>query len=217
MCPECQLMPLRVWDTFVVPTDFFAMGVAYAADNGASVVEGAVGGLTNTHFARSAFSYADSRGVALMLVSSDINSANHNYPTNYNEAVYVAGSIPDTAPNDTCTGPGGLPGFGDVASPPRDSTGLPGLLDGCRGAAAGVPPAPTRITPGSAGQPITTSFFRNSNLTQYGGKADIVLRGDDRLGEHRAGRRRGRAARLVRARAASATPTRSRATRSASS
>ena len=27
------------------------------------------------------------------------------------------------------------------------------------------------------GQPITTSFFRNSNLTQYGGKADIVMMG----------------------------------------
>ena len=48
MCPDCQIMPLRVWDTFVVPTDNFAMGVVYAADNGASVVEGAVGGLANT-------------------------------------------------------------------------------------------------------------------------------------------------------------------------
>ena len=33
------------------------------------------------------------------------------------------------------------------------------------------------MQPGDAGQPITTSFFRNSNLTQYGGKADIVLMG----------------------------------------
>ena len=62
MCPTCQLMPLRVWDTFVVATDNYAMAVDYAADNGASVVEGAVGGLTNTQFARRAFSYADSKG-----------------------------------------------------------------------------------------------------------------------------------------------------------
>ena len=74
-------MPLRVWDTFVVPTDNYAMGVVYAADNGAEVVEGAVGGLTNTQFARRAFAYADEQGLALMLVSCDINSANHNYPT----------------------------------------------------------------------------------------------------------------------------------------
>ena len=70
MCPDCQIIPLRVWDTFVVPGDNFAMGVTYAAANGARVVEGAVGGLSNTQFARRAFEFADSRGVALTLVSS---------------------------------------------------------------------------------------------------------------------------------------------------
>jgi subtilase family protein/hemolysin type calcium-binding protein len=165
MCPECQVMPLRVWDTFVVPTDNYAMGVMYAADNGASVVEGAVGGLTNTQFARQAFAYADAKGLALMLVSSDINSANHNYPTNYNEAIYVAGSLYDTAPNDTCGGLPGLPGVGDLPSPPDEfSAGCQELL--------------TRLGLGSSiGQPFTTSFFRNSNLTQYGGKADVVMMG----------------------------------------
>jgi Subtilase family len=169
LCPDCQVMPLRVWDTFVVPTDYFAMGVMYAARNGASVVEGAVGGLTNTLFARRAFRFADRQGLALMLVSSDINSANHNYPTNYNEAVYVAGSLPDTAPNETCSGPGGLPGLGDVPG----AGSIPGFSEGCQQllgllGEAGVSPT---------AQPITTSFFRNSNLTQYGGKADIVLMG----------------------------------------
>ena len=48
-----------------------------------------------------------------MLVSSDINSANHNYPTNYNEAMYVAGAIPDTAPFGACDGTPSFPGFGD--------------------------------------------------------------------------------------------------------
>lgn len=168
MCPRCQIMPLRVWDSFVVPIDNYATGVVYAADNGASVVEGAVGGLGNTQFARRAFSYADRKGLALMLVSSDINSANHNYPTNYNEAVYVAGSEPDTAPNNTCTGPGGLPGLPDLpVQPPGEfSSGCQEFLNMLR--SGGVNPT---------AQPITTSFFRNSNLTQYGGKADIVLMG----------------------------------------
>jgi len=168
ICPECQVIPLRVWDTFVVPIDNFAMGVVYAADNGAAVVEGAVGGLGNTLFARKAFSYADSKGLALMLVSSDINSANHNYPTNYDEAVYVAGAYPDTAPNDTCTGPGSLPGVGDVIpDPPSD------FDEGCDQLFDLLGQGPLNITPSA--QPPTTSFFRNSNLTQYGGKADIVL------------------------------------------
>jgi hypothetical protein len=167
MCPRCQLMPLRMWDTFVAPSDNWAMAVTYGAQNGADVAEGATGGLTNTQFARSAFRYADSKGMALMLVSSDINSANHNYPTNYNEAVYVAGSFPDTAPNETCSGPGGLPGVGDVFNPPAQ------YEEGCQqllGLLGGIGVTATA-------QPITTSFFRNSNLTQYGGKADIVLMG----------------------------------------
>ena len=168
VCPECQIMPLRVWDTFVVPTDNFAMATVYAADNGASVVEGAVGGLTNSSFARSAFTYADAAGVALTLVSSDINSANHNYPTNYNEAIYVGGALPDSAPLNNCTGPGGLPGFD-----PPDPDQIPGFAEGCEqflDLLGTIDVEPTA-------QPTTTSFFRNANLTQYGGKADIVLMG----------------------------------------
>jgi Ca2+-binding RTX toxin-like protein len=175
LCPECQLIPLRVWDSFVVPGDNYAMGVVYATSNGASVVEGAVGGLTNTRFARSAFEYADAHGVALTLVSSDINSANHNYPTNYNEAIYVGGSIPDTAPNETCSGPGGLPGFGDVLAPPEDFADGCAQLQSLLGNISGCPDGPLCVDPST--QPPTTSFFRNSNLTQYGGKADIVLMG----------------------------------------
>ncbi len=170
ICPDCQVLPLRIWDTFVTPTDFYAMGALYATENGASVIEGAVGGLTNTQFARSVFERADARGVALTLVSSDINSANHNYPTNYNEAIYVGGSLSDTAPSETCTGPGGLPLVGDVIPQPPDE-----FADGCN-ELLGLLQDNLGINP-FVGQPITTSFFRNSNLTQYGGKADIVLSG----------------------------------------
>ena len=188
MCPDCQVIPLRVWDTFVVPTDNFALGVIYAADNGASVVEGAVGGLTNTQFARSAFSYADEKGLALTMVSSDINSANHNYPTNYNEAIYVGGSLYDTAPNDTCTGPGGLPGV-DL---PEDFEPPPGFEEGCD-EFLGLLDEGVGVSPSL--QPTTTSFFRNSNLTQYGGKADIVLMGS--TGSENTGQASGAAALLA--------------------
>ncbi|MGH2953291.1 MAG: S8 family serine peptidase [Solirubrobacterales bacterium] len=168
VCPECQFMPLRIWDSFVVPTDANAAGVLYGVDNGASVAEIANGGLTNTRFAREVYRYADEQGMALMSVSSDINSANHNYPTNYDEAIYVAGSLPDTAPLETCSGPGGLPGLGDVLPVPGEFEDgceeLRGLLDEFLGIDL-------------VAQPITTSFFRNANLTQYGGKADIGLMG----------------------------------------
>ncbi len=120
MCPECQLMPLRVWDTFVMPTDNHAMGLVYATDNGASIAEAASGGLSNTRFARKVYEYADSKGMTMMDVSSDINSANHNYPTNYNEAIYVGGSLPDTAPFETCDGLS-LPLVGNPVPLPSDA------------------------------------------------------------------------------------------------
>ncbi len=164
VCPECQVMPLRVWDTFVVDTNLFALATVYAADNGASVVEGAVGGLLNSSFARRAFAYADSKGVALTLVSSDINSANHNYPTNYNEAIYVGGSLPDSVPSgEDCEVPS-VPLAGGGASSQECADFFADLRDGTGGV------LPTLTFP-------TTSFFRNSNLTQYGGKADVVLVG----------------------------------------
>ena len=175
LCPECQVVPLRVWDTFVVPIDNYAMAIVYAASNGVDVAEGAVGGLGNTRFARRAFEFADDQGMALMMVSSDINSANHNYPTNYNEAIYVAGTVPDTAPNDACTGPGGL---GPVSPPDQVPDPPPEFEEGCDEFLDMLNEG-VGITPVSFGlQPPTTTFFRNSNLTQYGGKADIVLMGD---------------------------------------
>jgi hypothetical protein len=181
LCPECQIMPLRVWDTFVVDGSLFALATVYAADNGARVVEGAVGGLSNPNFGRRAFSYADKKGVSLMLVSSDINSANHNYPTNYNEAVYVAGAFPDTAPGEDCATPD-FPGIGGG----QDVPGCPQILNAIDQASGGT------IQPSS--QPPTTSFFRNSNLTQYGGKADIVLMGS--TGSENTGQAAGAAALL---------------------
>ncbi|MDQ3630856.1 MAG: S8 family serine peptidase, partial [Actinomycetota bacterium] len=172
LCPDCQIIPMRVWDTFVVDTNLFALGTAYAADNGAEVVEGAVGGLLNSSFARGAFRYADRKGVTLTLVSSDLNTANHNYPTNYNEAIYVGGTLPDTAPNETCEGPG-LPGV----SAPEPPSGGGGFTAGCNAFLAALGRASGGTVPPPSTQPQTTSFFRNSNLTQYGGKADIVLVG----------------------------------------
>ena len=198
ICPDCQIMPLRIWDTFVVPTDYHAMAVVYAADNGASVVEGANGGLSNTRFSRRAYEYADAKGLALMLVSSDINSANHNYPTNYNEAIYIGGALPDSAPYDTCTGAGGVPGFGSLPGPPESFADgcneLLTLLDGL----PGLDILPLPVDPSL--QPPTSSFFRNANLTQYGGKADLVLMGATGSENTRPGVRRGGAARLLRSR-----------------
>lgn len=95
VCPSCQVVPMRVWDTFVVDTNNFAQAVLYAADNNIEVVEGAVGALFNSRFAQKAFDYAYRRGVLLAIVSSDLNTADHNVPTTYNEAMMVQGTVSD--------------------------------------------------------------------------------------------------------------------------
>ncbi len=95
VCPACQIVPLRVWDTFVVDTNNYAQGVLYAADNGVEIVEGAVGGLSDTSFARRALSYAYAHGTLPVLVSSDLNTADHNFPTDYPEAMMVQGIVAD--------------------------------------------------------------------------------------------------------------------------
>ena len=163
ICPKCQFMPLRTSDSIVHDTNLIAMATVYSADNGVDVTECSCGGLVNSDYARRAYAYADSKGVAQMMVSSDLNSANHNYPTNYNEAIYVSGSLPDTAPTESCKVPG-LPGIGGGAEAP-----------GCKEFIAALRAAGLQV--GLPGQIPTTGFFRNANLTQYGGKADIVLVG----------------------------------------
>ncbi|WP_370324120.1 cell wall-binding repeat-containing protein [Euzebya sp.] len=96
VCPECRVMMLREWDSFVVPGDNYAAATVYAADNDALVQVVANGVLTNSASAREAASYAADRGMALMHVSSDLNTSNHNYPTNYRESIFINGCVPDT-------------------------------------------------------------------------------------------------------------------------
>ena len=95
MCPRCQIVPLRVWDTFVADANNLSQAALYAADNGIEVVEGAIGGLFNSRFGRAAFARAYRQGVFFAIVSSDLNTADHNIPTLYDEAMQVQGSVSD--------------------------------------------------------------------------------------------------------------------------
>jgi hypothetical protein len=104
VCPRCTIVPLRIWDTFVVDTNQFALGVTYAADNGIEVVEAAIGGLLNSHFARDAVRDAYERGVFMAVVSSDLNTADHNFPTFYDEALQVQGTVADVHGLDGSSG-----------------------------------------------------------------------------------------------------------------
>ncbi len=95
ICPRCRVMMLRTYDVFVMPGDNWAAGTAYAVDNGALVEVVANGLLHNTRTAKAMNRYAYEHGMALMHVSSDLNTANHNYPTNYVESIFINGCVAD--------------------------------------------------------------------------------------------------------------------------
>src|SRR5437899_2451090 len=132
ICPQWRVEPIPLWHTLVADPNDFAMCMLYAADNHVEVIEAAIGGLTTTEFAQAATQYAYEHGVALMEVSSDLNTADHNNPTNFNNTIFVKGTVSDYEGSDSVT---------------------------------------------SQPQPPIGTWFRDSNVTQYGGHAHIAMKG----------------------------------------
>ncbi|MBI2434228.1 MAG: S8 family serine peptidase, partial [Candidatus Hydrogenedentes bacterium] len=58
VAPNCMVMHMRVGDSFIADINDFAEAVTYATDNGASVVQCALGTLNNSRFAQEAINYA---------------------------------------------------------------------------------------------------------------------------------------------------------------
>jgi hypothetical protein len=150
VCPHCQITPLRIWDTFVSDANTFALGVLYATDNGAKVIEGANGSLYHSAFAEAASQYAYDHGAVQTFSGNDLNTGNHNYPANYGHAMLIQGTVPDTV------------GVGTKSSEWLQGEKLCGV--------SGQP-----VCFGS-NAPVST-FFRGANTTQYGGKSSISMEG----------------------------------------
>jgi hypothetical protein len=88
-CPNCMLVVLRVGDSFVADVNHFAPAVAYAVDNGVSVVQEALGTVDNSSFARDAVQYAYRHDVAVIASAADEEAKHHNYPSNYPDTITV--------------------------------------------------------------------------------------------------------------------------------
>ena len=153
VCPHCQLMPIRTWDTFVSDGNTFAMGILYGTDNGASVIEGANGSTYHSAFAEAASQYAYDHGVVQTFSGDDLNTGNHNYPANYGHAMLIQGTNPDTMGLGTEQG-------NQVAQALEGLCGPVSAPVGCPGTSA----------------PVGT-YFRGANTTQYGGKSSISMEG----------------------------------------
>ena len=96
VCPECQIMVLRLWDTFVAPADTYAMATIYAADNGADVQEVALGVLQNSRFAQSATQVRLQEGGGADAGLERPEHGEPQLPHELQQHVFVAGSVADT-------------------------------------------------------------------------------------------------------------------------
>ena len=85
-CPDCMVMPLRVGESFVADVNRFAQAALYATDQGAYVIQEALGTLNNSYFARQAIQYAYHHGTVVIASAADEAAEHHNLP----------GVLPDT-------------------------------------------------------------------------------------------------------------------------
>jgi hypothetical protein len=89
VCPRCRVTPLRVGDSFVADANSFAVAAAYAVDLGASVIQEALGTISNTPLSKWAIDYAYDNHVTVIASAADENSFHHNFPGTNNHTVYV--------------------------------------------------------------------------------------------------------------------------------
>lgn len=89
VCPLCRFVPLRVGDSFIADAQDFAKAVVYAADNGALVVQEALGTINMSGFAQTAMDYAWAKGVVIVASMADENSRHHNMPAAANHTMPV--------------------------------------------------------------------------------------------------------------------------------
>lgn len=144
VCPGCSVLPLRAGDSFVVDVNGFAMAALYAVENGASVIQEALGSINNSPFAKDVVDYAWKKGVIVIASAADELSYHHNYPGNYNHTVYVHAIAPDSLGGDAsntttflnfnnCTNFGGhlvlsTPGSGCSSEATGKTSGIAGLI-----------------------------------------------------------------------------------------
>jgi hypothetical protein len=88
-CPLCRFMMLRAGDSFIANANDFAKGVVYATDNGASVLQEALGTVDQTAFSRAAIDYAYAHNVTVIASMADENSRHHNMPGTTNHTLPV--------------------------------------------------------------------------------------------------------------------------------
>ena len=141
-CPNCMIMSMRVGDSFVADVNHFAEAVTYAVDNGASVIQEALGTLNHTSYGQAAVDHAYRNGVIVNASMADEAAGHHMWPAAYDHTMpvnsIVDASLPTTVPQSTlyfngCTNFGGymyiaVPSSSCSSEATGRSSGYSGLL-----------------------------------------------------------------------------------------
>ena len=88
-CPLCRFIPTRAGDSFITDVTDFGKAIAYGVDNGARIVQCALGTINNNQFAQAALDYAYDNGVLVVTSMADENSRHHNVPVTNNHTLPV--------------------------------------------------------------------------------------------------------------------------------
>ncbi len=103
VCPTCRLLMIRAGDSFVADSNYFAMGVAFAVDSGATVLEAALGTINGSQATQQAIDYAWKEGLAFVASAADENSFHANLPGSYNHTIYVHANVYNNVNRDNAT------------------------------------------------------------------------------------------------------------------
>ncbi len=120
MCPGCSHLPVRVSDSFMAEGGRFAAGVLFALDSGASVVQEALGGVTNPPQAQQAIDAAYNSGVPVVASMADEQSQHANLPVALNHTIPV---------NSVTEAMSFLGDIGPLATGKRDTLALNGCTN----------------------------------------------------------------------------------------
>jgi hypothetical protein len=82
-------MPLRVGDSFIADVNRFAQAALYATDNGALVIQEALGTLNNSKLARLAVNYAYDHGTTVIASAADEAAQHNNWPSSLPHVILV--------------------------------------------------------------------------------------------------------------------------------
>ncbi len=107
-CPQCRFLPVRVSDSFIADGGRFAAGVLFGLDQGADVIQEALGGLNNPRQAQAAIDAAYHRGVVVVASMADEASAHPNLPGSL-ERTMTVNSV--TEKKNDLIGPGTVEGY----------------------------------------------------------------------------------------------------------